>query len=195
MKIRVTRKQYNIILNVYRLCTFMTILALLVLYSILINKVFEFAIMFITYFITKNLYDTQYHTSSMKVCFVLSLFIFLISLTLCFPKTMSMIMSGLFGVVIAYTSCLVGRVKHKLKDYDRLISEFNKPKQFNIVGCTLDELLDRCRELGLKSNQVEFCVDAFVNRLTIQELADKYCLEIQSVKNKKQTYKNKLMKY
>ena len=195
MKIKVTRKQYNIILNVYRLCTFMSVLILLVLYSILINKVFEFAIMFLTYFITKSLYDEQYHTSSMKLCFILSLFIFLISLTLCLPKTLSVIMSGLFGVVIAYASCLVGKVKHKLGDYDNLIKEINTPKKFNVNGCTLDELLDRCRELSLKSNQVEFCVDAFVNRLTIQELADKYCLEIQSVKNKKQTYKNKLMKY
>lgn len=191
-KIKVTRRQYKIIINLYRIIMFIIALALLIIYSILIDKLAEFCIMFISYFITKDMYTTQYHSNSMKMCLLMSLFVFAVSLTLCVDSDISLICSALFGLIISFVSSHVGKIKQDLKDYERLRKEEIERNSFNTATCSEEQLLARCKELGLNNEQIDFCVKAFSDKLAIKDLAEYYCLEIQSVKNKKQIYKNKL---
>ena len=192
LKLRVTRSQYNTIINTYRIVIFILIVIVLILYSLLINKFAEFCIMFITYFITKNMYNTQYHSNSMKICFVISLFIFGISLTLCLDSAQSLICSALIGLLISFCSSYAGEIKQKLKDFDRLRKEELERNAFNVYSCSEEQLISKCKELKFNQRQIDFCIKAFIEQLTLKELAEYYCLEIQSVKNKKQIYKNKL---
>lgn len=43
----------------------------------------------------------------------------------------------------------------------------------------------RCRKLGKSKEYTEFCVDAFVYKLSNKELAEKYMLEVETVKHYK----------
>lgn len=166
-----------------------------ILYGFIANAMVGVIFLFICFVSLRYKYKDKitYHNESTKKCIALSIALFAIS---SLPLlVLNMRVSLIFCVSISIgMTWFLHEMGLKQKCEKELI-ELTKPKPFNVKCCTLDELLNRCRELGLKTNQVDFCVDAFVNRLTIQELADKYCLEIQSVKNKKQTYKNKLMKY
>lgn len=191
-KFKVTRKQYKLILNLYRLISFFGIVALLVLFSLLLDKLIEFCIMFTTYFISKNMYSVQYHTNSMQKCIIVSLFVFGLAIVVCINSTFSLLFSALFGISISFVSSYVGEINIKLKDYTRLREEELNRNSFNVATCTKEQLLARCNELKFNNRQIEFCIKAFVEQLPIKELAEYYYVEIQSIKNKKQIYKNKL---
>lgn len=174
---------------------FLSLTTIGIVYSIIANKPVGVILLFISFVSLRYTYKDEitYHNESTKKCIALSITLFAICAFLLIVLNTGVSLIACVPIAIGATWFL--HVMGVKQANDKRLSELTKPKKFNVVGCTLDELLDRCRELGLKTNQVDFCIDAFVNRLTIQELADKYCIEIQSVKNKKQTYKNKLMKY
>lgn len=174
---------------------FLSLITIGIIYSIIANKLSGVILLFISFVSLRYTYKDKitYHDESTKRCIALSITLFAIC---SFPLIILNLGVSLVACIpIAIGATWFLHVMGIKQCNDKKLLELTKPKKFNIVGCTLEELLDRCRNLGLKTNQVDFCIDAFVNRLTITELADKYCLEIQSVKNKKQTYKNKLMKY
>lgn len=174
---------------------FISIFTIGVLYSFIAGSAIGMPILFVAFISLRYRYkdNVTYHNMSTKKCIALSILLFVVS---ALPlMIINMKVSLIFSVPIAMGMTWFLHEMGLKQNYEKELLELKKPKFFDVKGCTLEELLNRCRELGLKTNQVNFCIDAFVNRLTIPELADKYCLEIQSVKNKKQTYKNKLRKY
>ena len=174
---------------------FFSLILIDIIYGLIIKSTIGIVFLFISFVSLRYTYKNQitYHNKSTKKCIALSILLFVVS---ALPlMIINMKVSLIFSVPIAMGMTWFLHEMGLKQNYEKELLELKKPKFFDVKGCTLEELLNRCRELGLKTNQVNFCIDAFVNRLTILELADKYCLEIQSVKNKKQTYKNKLRKY
>lgn len=58
---------------------------------------------------------------------------------------------------------------------------------FNVNTATREEIINRCKRLNKKADYISFCVDAFYNRLTLKQLAEKYNIEVDSAK----TYKRR----
>ena len=56
------------------------------------------------YFIIKNFYKHQYHASSTKQCFILSILIFILLITITLPIRYSIITSVYVGLGVAYIS-------------------------------------------------------------------------------------------
>lgn len=98
-------------------------------------------------------------------------------------------------------SCNIGKIQLKLKDYNyieprynELLEFYNKSTKFNVKTCTKEQMIEKCNSLGFNKDQTEFCIKAFVEKLSEIELSDYCCIELQSAKNKKMYYKKKLMK-
>ena len=202
MKIRVTSKQYRIISYFYRFGGFTIIIGLLLGYSFLIGKPIEFLCVFLPYFITKNFYSKQYHSNSLKHCFIISLITFGIAITFAVPKEMSVMFSFFLGFIIAFISYKIGIIQFKLKDYayiepryNQLVDFYNENilhKSFNVNNCTKDELLDRCSKLHLSKENTELAVAFFINKTKQSIIADKLCIDEKSVTMKKMRLKQKL---
>lgn len=70
---------------------------------------------------------------------------------------------------------------------------FNK-KAFNVDIATEIELKDRCRHLSYSSEKTQFCVDAFVYKLSNKNLAEKYNYTLETVKKYKTLRRKELNK-
>ena len=203
-KIRVTKRQFERIKLAYRVIGFCMIVSLLFAFSLLVRKHIEFAFIFLPYFLTKGLYSNQWHSDSLKECYLLSLGLFAFDVCFVLPKSFSIAFSLFIGLLMAYISCKAGVIKFKLKDYayiepryNKLVDWYNethKPKPFNTDTCSLEELLNRCKHLRLSKENTELAVEFFINKTKQSEIADKLCIEEVSVAIKKFRLKQKLNK-
>ena len=201
-KIKVTRKQYETILRIYRFVGFSVIIGLLVGFSFLIGKPIEFILIFIPYFISKNFYSKQFHSKSLKQCFILSLLVFAFALMAVVPSDFSITFSILLGLSIAFLSNKVGIVQCKLNDYDYIEPRYNQlvefynnatsPKPFNTDTCSVDELIARCNELHFSSENTELAVEFFIHKTKHSIIADRLCIDEKSVVMRKMRLKRKL---
>lgn len=186
-KIKVTRRQYERIILTYRIGGFLAIIGLLIGFSFLIGKPIEFALIFLPYFMTKGLYERQYHSASLKHCLLLSIGIFAFAILITAPKEYSICCSLFVGLIIAFASCKVGEVQVKLKAY----AEITAPKPFNVNTCT-GVLLERCKELRLSQENTELAVEFFIRKTKQSVIADKLCVDEMSVARRKLRLKQKL---
>ena len=200
--IKVTRRQYDIISRTYRFGGFAIILGLLTGFSWLIGKPIEFLLIFLPYFFTKGLYARQYHSRSLRECFILSLGIFSLAVIACVPCETSISFSVLLGLVIAFISYKVGVVQFKLKDYDYIepryheLVDFYKEattrKPFHTDTCTEEELRERCAAIHLSQENSELSVEFFIRKTKQSVIADRLCIDEKSVAIRKMRLKNKL---
>lgn len=201
-KIRITRKQFRIILFAYRIGGFLLVSGLLIGFSFLIGKPFEFIILFLSYFSTKGLYKSQYHTDSMKNCLLLSFFIFGILIIAIIPKEISISMSVFLGILTPLISYKCGIIKTKLKDYEYIEPRYNflldfyrqqtDVKPFNVDCCSKSELLQRCMELHFNKENTELAIMFFIDKTKHSIIADMLCIDEKSVTMRKRRMKNKL---
>lgn len=193
--IKVTQKQYNIILFCYRIGGFLFVLTTLLTYAYFVDKIVEFVLIFLPYFITKGFYSAQWHSTSFKSCLLLSISIFCFLITIVMPKQYSILCAVLLGLTTAYLSYVAGKIKIKLNDYDTLIKAQNaeiQPKQFNVDTCTEEKLINRCKELRLSQENTELAVEFFIKKTKQSILAEKLFVEEKSITTRKQRLKKKL---
>ena len=200
--IKITRKQYTALSKAYRYGGFAIILGLLVGFSWLIGKPIEFILIFLPYFITKGLYTRQYHSRSLRECFILSLGIFSLAVIACVPHETSISFSVLLGLVIAFISYKAGVVQFKIQDYEYIEPRYNdlvafyknatKSKPFDVNTCTESELRKRCAELHFSYDNTELAVEFFIRKTKQSVIADKLCIDEKSVTTRKKRLKAKL---
>lgn len=194
-KIKITSKQYKMLSLTYRIGGFFLILGLLFCYSLLIGKLTEFICVFLPYFITKGFYAKQWHASSLKQCFMMSLIIFGFLTTIALPKEYSISVAIVLGLSSAYASYRAGVIQFKLKDYEYIEPIFNEltaPKPFHTDTCTESELIDRCRALHFSDDNIQLAIDFFIRKTPQRVIADRLSIDEKSVTTRKKRMKIKL---
>lgn len=193
-KIRITSKQYRALSFGYRIGGFFTILGLLCGYAVLIGKPFEFALIFLPYFITKGFYSRQWHANSLKQCFMLSLGIFAFLTTIALPKDMSVLVALILGLLAAYVSYRAGVIQFKLRDYEYIEPRYTAmtEKPFNTDTCTESELIARCRQIRLSDENTALAVEFFIRKTKHSIIADRLSIDEKSVTTRKKRLKIKL---
>lgn len=194
-KVRITAKQYKTLSLAYRITGFFTILGLLLGYSILIGKPIEFILIFIPYFATKGFYARQWHASSLKQCLLLSLGIFAFITTIALPKSYSISVAVVFGLLAAYISYHAGVIQFKLRDYEYIEPRYNAltaPRPFDTETATETELITRCRELHFSEENTELAVEFFIRKTPHKVLSDRLFIDEKSVTTRKKRMKSKL---
>lgn len=71
------------------------------------------------------------------------------------------------------------------------LPQFTK-KRFDCNTATESELRRRCIRLGKSKEYTDFCVDAFVNKLSRKEMSRKYLLGVNTIKQYKMNRKTEL---
>ena len=165
----------------------------------LIGKPIEFALIFIPYFVTKGWYEIQWHSNSVKQCFVISTLVFALAITVTLDKGFSLMFSALVGLIIAYLSYRAGIIKFKLEDYEFIEPRYNQlveyynnneNKQIDIDNCTFEEFSKVCKKNKIPRSKVSELYDLF--SMPLDSYCDKYNMEYQSANNKRCKYRKKL---
>lgn len=179
-KIKVSRKHYKQIVYAYRVLVFIGIIATLFAYSHFVHKALEFILILSPYLITKGLYPYQYHANSTKLCFITSIVIFALLITIIIPTEYPITIATYVGLSVAYISCLIGRLQYRAN---------YKPKPFNTDTCSEDELLLRCKELHFSEENCNLAVEFFIKKTKHSVIANQLCIEEKSVTTRKKRMK------
>lgn len=203
-KISVSKKTFDMLTKLYRIGGFVLVVMALTAFSFILNKLVQFVFMFMSYFMTKGRYKFQWHSKSMKHCLKASIIIFAIAILIVPDGSYSIVISGILGALMSYISYFVGSYIQVEKSYDELRIKYKELEikyeelnKFKVNGSTPEQLEERCRLIGFKPKAIEFCLRAFTDKFgcyTDCELAEYYCVELQSIKNKKYIYRQKLEK-
>ena len=203
-KISVSKKTFDMLAKLYRIGGFVLVVTALTVFSFMLNKLVQFVLMFMSYFMTKGRYEFQWHSKHMKKCLVASILIFVIAVLIVPSTGYSIVLCGIFGAGMSYISYFVGSYIKVEKSYDELQIKYKELEikyeelnKFKVNGSTPKQLEERCRLIGFKPKAIEFCLRAFTDKFgcyTDCELAEYYCVELQSIKNKKYIYRQKLEK-
>jgi hypothetical protein len=62
-----------------------------------------------------------------------------------------------------------------------------------LKNCTRDEMIDRCREIGLNAENTELALKFFVERISLWEIAKDLNIEYDSANMRKKRLKKKLL--
>ena len=117
----------------------------------------------------------------------------------CLSDTEKIIFKMLF--VDDYTPLEIAQVLNKNISYINIKISFlalklEKLKQlqlnFNVKLATKEELIKRCKKLGKNQSYIDFCVDAFYNKLLNKELSEKYFITEKTAKEYKRLRKKDL---
>lgn len=120
----------------------------------------------------------------------------------CIPSVFKIHYSLLSAIPMSFLICWIGniyeerrRVKSRFDDLyleNETLKLSLKPKQFDVNSCTEEELIARCKELGFSQALTELSVEFFILKTKQSILADKYCIEENSVAKQKYRLKHKL---
>lgn len=76
---------------------------------------------------------------------------------------------------------------------EKLIKIILRIKTNSLNGISQTQLEYRCRKLNKSKDYINFCVDAFIHKLSNRELSDKYFLSVETVKHYKVLRKKELI--
>lgn len=160
--------------------------------AFLLGKWVEGIIFFICHWLIREQFPKQYHHILPAMCRLITSVVFFFGVSFVLPFALSL----LSAIPINYFIGWVGFVKkeadtYELK-YNRLKWELEKGKQFNVDTCSRDELIARCRQLGMSEQNTEIAIEFFIKKVPRKALAEKYFIEPESVKSKKKRMKEKL---
>lgn len=120
------------------------------------------------------------------------------------PTSQTIFVSLLFSIPLALLVCWIGneeqakiealaRYRKLNKEYQGLLDDLSKPKPFSIENCTRDEMINRCREIGLNAENTELALKFFVERISLWEIAKDLNIEYDSANMRKKRLKKKLL--
>lgn len=192
MKIAISRKTFNIFKFIYRIGGFILCLCILLTYSFIVNRLVEFIIMFTMFFITKDSYTSQYHTTSMKNCLIVSLAVFIALTRITVAKQYSIMISVLLGAVVPYISYRLSIIKHNSDTFNDIQSNMFVP--LDKTSFNKEQLINACRKLNFSDSTTALAIELFIDKLPARQLADKYCIQCESIRIQKYRLSKKLFK-
>ena len=155
----------------------------------------------------KPCYENHYHAKNSLICLTISYTTIFVCCCIAYVFKGQYVLILILCSIIAYANNHLGRLQYGaerfeiIKDpYAKLKEEYIKRTEFNLKTCTKDELEQRCREVGIYGDDLEFCLKVFgqdsigiVDWIALPENSDKY-LDEQVQRNRKTKLKKRIMR-
>lgn len=162
--------------------------------AFLLNKYVEGVVFFVCHWLIREQFEKQYHHIIPAMCRLITSTIFFFGVSFILPFTLSLISAIPINYFIGWVGFTKKQAEYYEYKYEKLKSKLEEKKQFDTDTCTEEELLVRCKELRMKENDITLAVEFFINRTPRKVLAERYCVEQQAIKKRKQRMKEKLNK-
>lgn len=173
-----------------------TFFIIIFLFSFLLNKTLESAFVIFGYFGTRFVVPKIKHFNTSQKCITVTILTFIFSIgVLCISKHLSLIWSGCVGTCLPLIMYAESLLFDKKYDYNQLVEFFETNticKKFSVDNCTQDELIERCKQINLSDLNTKLAVEFFIKKTKQSILADKLCVNENSVSKRKQRLKQKL---
>ena len=171
--------------RLFQASTYGIVFATIALMATVTGKFVETIGLFASFVVLRNEFGKTWHSKSFWRCILISCIVFVVAIGFVPNKGVSILACIAFGLCIDY-------IAYKYKDYDDLRCQLAKP--FCVDTCTTDELLTRCREIGLSKENTELAIEFFIKKTKQSEIAEMLCVEEHAVSTRKLRLKKKLNK-
>jgi hypothetical protein len=171
--------------RLFQAATYGIVFAVIALMTVITGKYIETIGLFISFVALRNEFGKTWHSKSFWYCIFISCLIFVVTIGFVPDKNFSILACIIFGLLIDY-------IAYKYRDYEDIRFQLVKP--FNVETCTTDELLTRCREVGLSKENTELAIEFFIKKTKQSEIASLLCIEEHAVSTRKLRLKKKLNK-
>jgi hypothetical protein len=157
-------------------------------------KWIEAIVFYICHWFIREQFPKQYHHIVHAICRVITGSTLFFGISFVLPLSLSL----LSAIPINYFIGWVGFTKRQADYYEvkceRLKTELEKKSAFSTDNCTKEQLLARCREVGLSEENTELAVEFFIKKTKQSEIAKLLCVEEHAVSTRKLRLKKKLNK-
>jgi hypothetical protein len=162
--------------------------------ALLLGKVSEGVVFFFCHWLIREQFPKQYHHIIPSMCRLITSVVFFFGVSFVLPFSLSIFSA----IPINYFIAWVGYTKKQCDDYEykyeQLKAQIEKDHKFSVDNCTKEQLLARCRELGMSKENTDLAVELFVDKVSRKELAQKHFITEDGIKVKKRRMKEKLNK-
>lgn len=158
------------------------------------DKYIEASFQIIALFALRYKFPKTYHASTTMRCTFLTLSIGYLAIPRILPVGIALFSSIAVSFIIAFLSWLAQEFIDRKKHIIQLEREAETPK-FSLYSCTKDEFATFCLTHNVRNDRVEYVWDLIRGTSDNIELADKYFVEPQTIKQDRWRYKKKFAKF
>lgn len=176
---------WRIKFRLFQVATYGIVFATIAIMAVATGKYVETIGLLASFFWLRYAFLKTWHSKLFWRCIFISCVVFVFSISLLPNKNISLFSSIIFGLSIDF-------VAYKYKDYEDLRLQLCKP--FSVDTCTMEELLSRCRKIGISEENTRLAVEFFVKKTKQSKIADDLCINEKSVQIRKKRLKEKLNK-
>lgn len=162
--------------------------------SWLTGKWFEGVVFFICHWLIREQFSQQYHHIIPSMCRLITSVTFFFGVSFILPFTLSLISAIPINYFIGWIGFTKSQADYYEYRYEKMKSKLEKNKDFSTDNCTEEELISRCKELHMKKEDTTIAIEFFIYHTSRKELAERYCVETETIKKRKQRMKEKLNK-
>ena len=167
-----------------RIFLYVVIFGSIFTYAYFIGKIGEGVTALIAYSFLRWCFPTTWHHKKTLNCTIYSILIFSALNKLALPFAVSLLSTVVLSLGLTY-----GLYKLQVLIDNQIIV-----RNFCTDNCTEQELLERCKEIGLSAENTKLAVEFFVKKTKQSVIADNLCINEKSVQIRKKRLKEKLNK-
>ncbi len=168
------------------------ILLMVMGFAFLLDKHIEAVFLLVLYGFIRYKFPKTFHHHNTYWCVFWSI----VSMWLCIVASLPLQYSILSTVIVAIILCFI---LYKIQDYVDVraeLAEVTVPmsKPFDVSTCTREEMIARCRKVGLSKDSTDIAIAYFVEKsMSLWDIAEKYNIEYDSAKLRVIRIKKKLI--
>lgn len=156
------------------------------------DKYIEACFQIVALFALRYKFEKTYHASTTMRCTFLTLSIGYLAIPRILPLSLVLFSSVFIGFLIAFLSWLAQEFIDRKKKITKLEKEVQS-REFSLYDCTKDEFTSYCLSKKVRRDRVEYVWDILRSDTSVVDLADKYYVEPQTIKQDRWRYKKKLL--
>lgn len=162
--------------------------------ALLFNKWIEGVVFFVYHWLIREQFPKQYHHIIPAMCRLITSTIFFFGVSFILPFALSLISAIPINYFIGWVGFTKIQADYYEYKYNKIKAQLEKDNNFFTDYCTKQELIMRCNKLRMKKENIELAIEFFINHTSRKELAERYCVEQEAIKKRKQRMKEKLNK-
>ena len=162
--------------------------------AFILGKYFEGIVFFVCHWLIREQYPMQYHHIIPATCRLITGATFFFGMSFILPFTLSLFSAIPINYFIGWVGFSKKQAEYYEYKYLRIKEKLEENNKFNTDNCTEEQLIARCKELKMKPDNIKLAIDFFIHQKSRKELAEEYCVELESIKQRKRRMKNQLNK-
>jgi hypothetical protein len=139
-------------------------------------------------------FSVTWHSKIEIVCIILTTLLWCFCIDITLNTNVSILSSIFIGFISTYSLWHIQDSNNKSRQIEQLALACNRiSKKFDIITCTEQEMIARCREKNLSADNVDIALHYFVYKdMSLRDLSEKYCIDYDSIKQRTRRIKRKI---